>query len=553
MSYAVWKLVSFELRLGNREWGIWNGVFFALYSLSSILHFVAVANASENFTNTDPQITTAAETARLKSAQFWTDTALPGSWYRPCPIHVRHAQHSGGGATSFRFEEGEAFDWSMTIEGPRNLLLRDVIPHEVDHMVRASLVRHPIERWLDEGCATLFESAEVHQNLRTKAATVDASIVRKEWLESLNYPSNSGEIQTLYAVGFSLVEFLLSEQRAETLLKFQRDQTSIEQRLAQHYGLTVSQLRSEWDQWRRNSPPSHSQSVLRCECTGRTKPLLVILTAKWCGPCRLLWKEWNTDTTFRMSLQNRFHIHILDYDQHRALALKHGIQHLPTFQSQQVTVVGFEGKGSLLKQLLPTPFEIETRTESTVAKDEETLPHAREVEGETITPVSPSPPPPLTPSAQSTKPPEKTTGIIKDLIDTVVSIGIPAIWGGVAAGSGGTAILGWAALQLLRRRVRKRHKGGAPATPNDFPSALNPQPSAKIPFPRKLDEARQLLELRKSEGRVGLLDALRGMFLDDEIEKLQATNPEADSITKQLMNAIDRRVDDVAPLSTSSD
>jgi len=50
---------------------------------------------------------------------------------------------------------------------------------------------------------------------------------------------------------------------------------------------------------------------------------------------------------------------------------------------------------------------------------------------------------------------------------------------------------------------------------------------------------------------VGILDALRGMFLEDEIEKLKATNPEADSIINQLAEAIDRRVDDVAPLSTS--
>ncbi len=386
MNSLLWKWKRGRM---DREWRIVNGVLFALYSLFTILCSTQIAEA-ENFRCKDSAITTAAETARLKSAQFWTDTSLPGDWYTPCQIHVRHAQHSGGGAASFRFEDGEVFDWSMTIEGPRELLLRDVIPHEVDHMVRASLARHPIERWLDEGCATLFESAEVHLSLRTTAAAVDASIVRKEWLESFDYPKNSDEIQDLYAVGFSLVEFLLSENDAKILLEFQREQTSIEQRLSQHYGWTISQFRTKWDLWRRNF--SESQSVLRCECSGRTKPLLVIWTANWCGPCRLLWEEWNSDEHLREALQDGFHIHILDYDQHRALAMQHGIQHLPTFQTRQVTVVGFEGTDSLLKQLVPTPLEIDSLTESTIAKEKsspQTSVDERKHEREKRPPLSP--------------------------------------------------------------------------------------------------------------------------------------------------------------------
>ncbi len=117
-------------------------------------------------------------------------------------------------------------------------------------------------------------------------------------------------------------------------------------------------------------------------------------------------------------------------------------------------------------------------------------------------------------------------------------------------------MLGWLGLQLLRRRVRNRNnresgRGGEGAVTNPFPPSPPPPLSAPVPFPRKLDEARQLLELRKSEGRVGLLDALRGMFLDDEIEKLRESNPESNSITERLVDAIDRRVDDVAPPSTS--
>lgn len=71
-----------------------------------------------------------------------------------------------------------------------------------------------------------------------------------------------------------------------------------------------------------------------------------------------------------------------------------------------------------------------------------------------------------------------------------------------------------------------------------------------IPFPRGLDEARQLLGLRQSEGRVAILDALRGMFLDDELDKLTRFDPSTEAIVHRLREAIDRRVDEVAPLST---
>ena len=156
----------------------------------------------QNFVGHDRELIEVAEQARLTSAQFWTGQPLPGDWSFPCPITVRSASHSGGGTTQFRFENGEVHSWSMTIEGTRSALINDVIPHEVDHMVRASLIRHPIERWLDEGCATLFESSDSQSRLRRIARKTDSTIITSAWLNASVYPTDPHELETLYAVGF---------------------------------------------------------------------------------------------------------------------------------------------------------------------------------------------------------------------------------------------------------------------------------------------------------------------------------------------------------------
>ena len=59
----------------------------------------------------------AAEQYRHTLAVEWTGSPLP-RWSRPCPITAQVAPHLGaGGATSFVFDKGEVFNWTMTIQG----------------------------------------------------------------------------------------------------------------------------------------------------------------------------------------------------------------------------------------------------------------------------------------------------------------------------------------------------------------------------------------------------------------------------------------------------
>ena len=75
------------------------------------------------------------------------------------------------------------------------------------------------------------------------------------------------------------------------------------------------------------------------------------------------------------------------------------------------------------------------------------------------------------------------------------------------------------------------------------------------PFPRFLDEANQLRKIRESEGRVPALDSLVGMIFDDEfrnaMESDNSTEAERSALRK-LRQAIDQKVDEIAPISVKA-
>ncbi|MGE0374509.1 MAG: hypothetical protein AB7I48_12015 [Planctomycetaceae bacterium] len=134
---------------------------------------------------------------------------------------------------------------------------------------------------------------------------------------------------------------------------------------------------------------------------------------------------------------------------------------------------------------------------------------------------------------------------------------VAGILGGTAA-TGGLGTIAFAAFWRLlrRRRLGKQVPWIRLATLSDAPNAGEEadREVSRAPFPRRLDEARQLLALRQSEGRVATLDALRGMFLDDELAKLTSSGNDVEaSIANSLKTAIDARVEEVAPLSTTLD
>jgi hypothetical protein len=509
------------------------------------------ANAGGNFTAREAEFVRVAEESRRQSAVYWAGSDLPGAWFRPCPITVRFSSGPAGGSTSFVFDRGEVSGWRMTLAGRREELLADVLPHEVDHMVRASLVRRPIPRWLDEGCAIARESSAGRQRFRARLPLYQQTVIDAAFLDRMDYPDACTEIDRVYAVGMSLVEFLLAHGGPQRLLAFQQDERAPSRKLGDYYGLTLGELNRDWQLWlaeRGNAPESHGESPSQSEAisptfaTDASLPTLTIYTSESCGPCRRFWNDLETQPSFRTQLTSQTRMHRIDINASPQAATDAGVREVPTFVLKGRTVTGYEGADWLLRELgLSQP----PNTDVPAFIPAVTTPAAPV--SQALSHESPSP-------AAKTK--VSRGGKLVDAALRVAPVALTTlellgIIGGSAAtgGVGGIALA--LALALVRRRLAKRRgsRTQSPSTSNRPATGGAAGPPA--PFPRELDEAGELVALRQSEGRVAVLDALRGMFLDDELEKLTTSNDaSARTIAQQLREAIDRRVDAVAPLST---
>ena len=73
------------------------------------------------------KIAEAAEQYRHDLAVEWLGAPLP-RWSQPCPIKAQVSPNLGaGGATSFVFDAGEVFGWTMSIQGSEERILDSVL------------------------------------------------------------------------------------------------------------------------------------------------------------------------------------------------------------------------------------------------------------------------------------------------------------------------------------------------------------------------------------------------------------------------------------------
>lgn len=316
---------------------------------------------AQNFICSDLELQHAAEVARDRSANFWSGHPLPGPWYQPCPIEWSGSQRSGQGVTRYRLAEGEVFGWQMTVLGDRNTVLRDVLPHEVDHAVRASLVRRALPRWLDEGCASVAESAPSHAQLRSQLRLSRRRILTSETIDAMSYPTSSTSTQQLYAEGFSLVEYLLLQRPRSDLLRVQQAERPLSQSLPAVYQVELPQLLADWTNW--------EQSRLRvgttCDCVGcpwhhplpqagpvvSERPVLTVWSASWCGPCLAFQQDLQRHPGFRQTLEKRFRIVMRDIDQQPRESGQSGILSVPVFLADTRRIEGYQGPEWLLREL----------------------------------------------------------------------------------------------------------------------------------------------------------------------------------------------------------
>jgi hypothetical protein len=532
------------------------------------LLFISPLHSAEphNFTAPDIEFIRAAETAREYSARFWSGQCLPGDWYAPCPIVWPQTSGPGSGWTSFQFQRGEVFGRRMTLRGERTQVLADVIPHEVDHAVRATLCRRPLPRWLDEGSASLFESELSHNRLREVLRTTRRPLLTPSTLDEASYPADEAQLAQLDSEGFSLVEYLLSLGTPRDLLRVQQAAEPPSRSLVRVYRIETPQLLANWQTWQRQ----RLRVGTRCDCvncpyhrsrptntTVPAKPVLTIWTAEWCEPCQRFHADLRDNSAFRKALESHYQLVERDFDQDRSFATQQGISTVPTFQTQAREIHGYLGSDWLLEQLglksLSTqegeaPAEPLPKIEVTPpAENAATAPVVPPRIAPLVVPTGPSlltlPPPAPLPTAAPSR--SGAGGWMLDMAPKVISV-LTSL--GVLSGTAFTGGIGGVALMLAWRLLKRRATRVASGKTSQGGTS-----GSAAPFPRELDEAGELLGLRRSEGRVATLDTLRGMFLDDELSKLHdSPAPTAAAIAQKLRAAIDKRVDEVAPLTTKS-
>lgn len=211
------------------------------------------------------RIGAAAEQYRHDLAVEWTGGPLP-RWSRPCPIHAQVAPHLGaGGATSFVFDNGEVFNWTMTIQGSEQRILDSVLPHEITHTIFASHFRRPLPRWADEGACTTVEHpverARQHR-LLIEFLSTGRGIAFPQMFAMREYPA---DVLPLYSQGYSLARYLIERGGRHKYVAFIADGLARDDwsgSLRRHYAVaSVPQLQHEWLEWVKLGCPAPPATV----------------------------------------------------------------------------------------------------------------------------------------------------------------------------------------------------------------------------------------------------------------------------------------------------
>jgi hypothetical protein len=168
-------------------------------------HFIVTAQSPE-LAN---EVCQAAERYRRDLAIEWLGQELP-PWRELCPITVRLAPGAGG-ATSFMFDRGVPFGWTMNVQGSRERILDSVLPHEITHTIFATHFGGPLPRWADEGaCTTVEHAAEKakQDKFLIEFLHTERGIPFNQMFAMKNYPR---DILPLYSQGYSLTRYLIAQ------------------------------------------------------------------------------------------------------------------------------------------------------------------------------------------------------------------------------------------------------------------------------------------------------------------------------------------------------
>lgn len=207
----------------------------------------------------------AAEHYRQVLAEEWLGAPLP-RWSRPCPIKAQVGPHLGaGGATTFVFDRGEVYNWTMSIQGSEERIVDSVLPHEITHTVFASHFRRPLPRWADEGACTTVEHPVERgrqHKLLIEFLSTGRGIAFPAMFAMREYPR---DVLPLYAQGYSLARYLIDRGGRRKYVAFVADGLASDDwsgSLDKHYGIgSVAQMQHVWLDWVKQGCPAPPASI----------------------------------------------------------------------------------------------------------------------------------------------------------------------------------------------------------------------------------------------------------------------------------------------------
>ncbi len=156
--------------------------------------------------------------------------------------------------STFTASNGNPAELAIHTHQEAKLLGQTSVPHELGHLLlyRVTGYAHDVHLWIHEGVAVSQEPAfkvaylvdEV--SARRQAAT---AMPLEEVLRTTTYPG-AEDVSEYYGLCYSLVQYLLSQGDFDRLPQFALDaRTDLDRALQTHYGMTLSEFRSGWEEY----------------------------------------------------------------------------------------------------------------------------------------------------------------------------------------------------------------------------------------------------------------------------------------------------------------
>ena len=217
----------------------------------------------------------AAERYRHDLAMYWLGRALP-AWPQPCPIRVVAGPRlAAQGVTTYN--PAPVRDFQMEVIGTPERILDSVLPHEITHTVLATYFGRPLPRWADEGICTTVEHAAERRKHEAKLQEFLRShrgIAMNQLFLLTEYPR---DVLPMYAQGYSVCRFLISQQGPRTFISFLEDyirHPSWTDNIKKHYGYnSLAELQQYWLAWVSNGSGSVEKFVRSQITVPATQPI----------------------------------------------------------------------------------------------------------------------------------------------------------------------------------------------------------------------------------------------------------------------------------------